>query len=203
VSASISTASVLAARLGAEPLTNLLQVDGAGGADVAALRSVVQPARHLAFVGEAAEAPATDDGVTIVKGIRPGDAWQVVEQLDRHFGDGPLDAVVDHGAHHYLEARSLFEVAFPRLRTGGRYLILDWDWAHRDLHVDGLRDDEPALTNLVVELVMAAGTASDLVASVVVSQGITEVIRGDRPLRAALSLAGAYRNRGISYRPVL
>lgn len=202
MSAPTAPAALLAARLGADPIANLLQVEGDGGGDVAALRSVVQPARHVALARPSASA-TPPDGVTVVTGVRPGDAWQVVEQLDRHFGAEPLDAVVDHGAHHYLEARSLFEVAFPRLRPGGRYLILDWDWAHRDLHVDGLRDDEPALTNLVVELVMVAGSDPGLVASVDVAQGIVEVVRGPRPVPSVLSLAGSYRNRGISYRPVL
>jgi hypothetical protein len=45
-------------------------------------------------------------------------------------------------------------VEFPHLRPGGEYLIEDWSWTHTSLRLQ--RGHPAPLTNLIVELVIAA-----------------------------------------------
>lgn len=46
--------------------------------------------------------------------------------LDDEFGDDPIDLVVDDASHLFEETVASFEVAFPRLRPGGEFVIEDW-----------------------------------------------------------------------------
>jgi predicted O-methyltransferase YrrM len=45
----------------------------------------------------------------------------------REFGGEPLDLVIDDASHVLEPTRASFEILFPSLRPGGRYLIEDWD----------------------------------------------------------------------------
>ena len=126
---------------------------------------------------------------------------RVAEQLALGVGDRAVDLVVDDGSHRYGAARTTFEVCFPRLRPGGRYVLAGWAWAHA-ADADPTAE-QPALTNLVVELAMAAGSGTDVVRELRVDHDAIEVVRGDRPLPSPFRLATAYRSRGIRFRPLL
>ncbi len=91
--------------------------------------------------------------------------------------DGPLDLVLDDASHSYAPTRASFEILFPRLRPGGWYVIEDWQWAHAPGFMDRL--DEPALSNLVFQLLMACAGRPDLVAKIEVRQGMAFVARGE------------------------
>jgi hypothetical protein len=60
----------------------------------------------------------------------------------------------------YGPSRESFEVLFPYLRQGGHYVVEDWNWAHLPEYQTFKWSDRPALTNLVFELIMLAGSAS-------------------------------------------
>lgn len=54
------------------------------------------------------------------------DVEAVVDALDRAIGEEPIDLVIDDASHVYEPTRASFEALFPRLRTGGRFVIEDW-----------------------------------------------------------------------------
>ena len=94
--------------------------------------------------------------------------------------DGPLDLVLDDASHSYGPTRASFEILFPRIRPGGWYVIEDWQWAHAPGFMDRL--DEPALSNLLFQLLMVCAGRPDLVAKLEVRQGMAFVARGSAPV---------------------
>jgi predicted O-methyltransferase YrrM len=133
------------------------------------------------------------------------------DRLDRlvladHEGE-PLDLVVDDASHLLRQTRTSFEVLFPRLRPGGIYMIEDWAWAHFPEPLwqqgGGYFHDRPALTNLIVELMMMVGTSTDLVADITVTHDIALIKRGAGAAEAPMRLEEHYCNRGLPFRPLL
>ena len=93
--------------------------------------------------------------------------------------DGPLDLVLDDASHDYAPSRASFEILFPRLAPHGWYVIEDWQWAHAPGFTE--RRDQPALSNLVFQLMMVCASRPDLVAKIEVFQGLAFVRKGDAP----------------------
>jgi predicted O-methyltransferase YrrM len=92
---------------------------------------------------------------------------------------GPLDLVIDDASHAYDLTRRSFEILFPRLRPGCCYVIEDWSWAHmRGFH---LWRDQPALSNLLFQLMMVCGDHPELVTSIDIRPGLAFVWRGPAP----------------------
>jgi len=121
----------------------------------------------------------------------------VSEILDREFAGEPLDLVIDDASHYYEHSRTSFEIAFPRLRAGGLYVIEDWQWAHSpDYQSGGPFHGRPALTNLIFELLVAFGSHPDLFWNIVVRDWFVAVTRGSMPLAADFRLDDLMRMRG-------
>ena len=59
-------------------------------------------------------------------GVDQGNRAQMLEIMDREFGDAPLDLVVDDASHLYEETKASLEVLLPRVRPGGLFIIEDW-----------------------------------------------------------------------------
>jgi hypothetical protein len=140
-------------------------------------------------------------------GVDQADAAQLAAAIDADHADEPLDLVVDDASHLYRETRTSFELLFARLRPGGRYVIEDWGWAHFPEPLwqsgGGWFHDRPALTNLVVELLMVAATGADLVAGINVERDTVTVTRGPLQVDGPLALEHHYCNRGLPFRPLL
>jgi SAM-dependent methyltransferase len=127
--------------------------------------------------------------------------WAVQQIMDTEFGGEKLDLVIDDASHLYWPSRTSFEIIFPRLREGGIYVIEDWQWAHIDdpQYQNGTTfGDQPALTNLIFELLMAYGSSPDLFWNVVVRDWFVALQKGSRPLPADFKLADVIRSRGKS-----
>jgi Methyltransferase domain len=94
--------------------------------------------------------------------------------------DGPIDLVIDDCSHLYAATRASFETLFPLLRVGGLYVIEDWAWSHWKEFQDPTHvwANEIPLTRLIVELVSAAGTSTDLIGSIAIYEGFAVVERG-------------------------
>ncbi len=90
--------------------------------------------------------------------------------------DGPLDLVIDDASHFYEETKASFEILFPRLRPGGLYAIEDWSWAHHRGFTEWT--DQPALSNLIFQLMMIAAGHPDLIAGITVRPGVAFVRKG-------------------------
>ena len=98
--------------------------------------------------------------------------------------DGSLDLVIDDASHLYGQTRASFEALFPLFAPGGLYIIEDWAWDHwSEFSSPGhpWAGEEP-LTRLIVELIEATGTSTQLISSVVVYQGFVVVERGPQQL---------------------
>jgi hypothetical protein len=194
---------------------NLLELGIYQGGSVAFWNLALQPKRQLALelrpdrIGPLDTFIGSDrchGEVEVRYGVDQADGLAVAGAVEDVFGEEPLDAVIDDASHYYSETRASFEVLFPRLRPGGLYVIEDWGWAHStDPTIDdlGVLRDRPALTNLVVELIMASVTSPDVVREVRTDSFTTIVERGPAELSSPMALADHYRNRGLPFRVLL
>jgi len=96
-------------------------------------------------------------------GVDQADRDAVEATVSSQFGDAPLDLVLDDASHLYGPTLASFEVLFPRLRPGGRYVIEDWASEHYDANlmfsaVVGAHD---GLAEKLAEKVAAALTSDD------------------------------------------
>jgi hypothetical protein len=93
---------------------------------------------------------------------------------------GPLDLVIDDASHLYEPTKASFETLFPLLRPGGLYIIEDWAWGHWEGFDVGPAGTE--LTQLIFELVEAAGSRSEALADLGVFRSFVVVERGEADL---------------------
>ena len=151
------------------------------------------------------EGGGLQDVLRLHYGVDQGDTEALSSILDAEFGDYPLDLVIDDASHLYQPTRASFEVLFPRLREGGIYVIEDWDWAHQPewQQNEGYFRDEPALTSLILEILMLAGTRPDIVAEVAATSRVAEIVRGPAALDSRLDIGSLYLNRGRRVEPLL
>ena len=95
-------------------------------------------------------------------------------------GDFKPDLVIDDASHVYRHSVATFNVVFPRVTPRGRYVIEDWGWAHwsnwvgHPIYLKG-----KALSTLVLELVMAAASRPDVIASVHVDSAMAVVTKAN------------------------
>lgn len=211
-------------RPGFAKLTQLLRANGTSnlvelgiyqGGSVAYWNLALQPKRQLAIdllpdrigpLDSFVDSDQCHGEVELRYGLDQADIAAVTAAVDDVFGDEPLDAVIDDASHYYTETRTSFEVLFPRLRPGGLYVIEDWGWAHSpDPLTDdlGVLRDRPALSNLVVELMMTSVTTPDAVREVRIDGFSATVERGPAELSSPMALADHYHNRGLPFRVLL
>ena len=97
----------------------------------------------------------------------------------KHF-DNRLDLVIDDASHMYAASKASFEALFPLCRPGALYVLEDWAWDHWGVFSDPKHPwaKEIRLTQLVIELVEAAGSSTSLIGSIDVYQGFIVVERG-------------------------
>ena len=108
-----------------------------------------------AILGQAAK---FGDRLALVYETSQADRVPVNAAIGANF-DGPVDLVIDDASHQYELNKAAFEIAFARLRVGGYYVIEDWNWAHyENRHYDEYWRDQEALSNLVLEIVLAVGS---------------------------------------------
>jgi predicted O-methyltransferase YrrM len=142
-----------------------------------------------------------DDKVKLYFGTSQDDRDAVTGIMDREFGGEPLDLVIDDASHQYGHSRRSFEMIFPRLRPGGLYIIEDWQWAHIDSPAyqnGGHFAGEPALTNLIFELLIAYGGHADLFQNIMVRSWFVALQKAWRPIPPNFRLDDLQRMRGKS-----
>jgi predicted O-methyltransferase YrrM len=146
-------------------------------------------------------------------GVDQGDKERLAAIVDGARGALPLDLVIDDASHRYSETLASFEVLFPRLRPGGRYIVEDWaaDYAFAARITEALAEPGAAadamearlsvaraehpeglapLPRLGVELLEVAGTHPHVVRDLTIDHHWLSVARGDADLdAAAFSLA--------------
>lgn len=102
--------------------------------------------------------------------------------IEREFGARPLDLIIDDASHLYPPTKASFEASFGYLKPGGLYAIEDWGWAHWPgvwQTPEAQWHDQPAMSNLIFEIVIAAASRPDIIAKVeIVSHALVIVTRG-------------------------
>ncbi len=100
--------------------------------------------------------------------------------LDVEFPNG-IDLIVDDASHTYAATKSTFEMTFPKLAAGGTYIIEDWAWAHKPgmQNTSHAWHKDPAMTNLLFELVIDLGTRSNI-QSISIDAGKAVIIKGQK-----------------------
>ena len=129
------------------------------------------------------------------------DTDAVTTIIDKEFGGEPIDLVIDDASHQYGYTRRSFEIVFPRLRPGGFYIIEDWQWAHIDspIYQEGVHfGGEPALSNLIFELLIAYGGHADLFQNMIVRSWFVALQKAWRPVPTGFRLDDLLRMRGKS-----
>jgi predicted O-methyltransferase YrrM len=158
------------------------------GGSVALLATLCRPGRLVALdldpeprlaLEEVLRRQGLEGSVALHYGVDQADRARLTEIVEQEF-EGPLDLVIDDASHLVAQTRASFNLLFPRLRPGGLYAIEDWAWAHTS--APGLLPDQPPLSQLVFELVVASATASEAITSVEVNRELTLVRRGPQPL---------------------
>jgi predicted O-methyltransferase YrrM len=158
-------------------------------------------------------------------GVDQGDRQRVSDILADEFGDEELDLVVDDASHRYGPTLASYETIFPRLRTGGLYVVEDWAGQHglAAALARRLADEDPArravasagigrrldeggapvpLSRLVVELMLVEAGGAAIVDEVCVTPHWIAVRRGPARLDpGAFRLADHYDDHFGMVRP--
>jgi hypothetical protein len=66
------------------------------------------------------------DSFPVYFGVDQSNKTRIGEILAREFECKTLDLVIDDASHLYSPSRATFEAIFPRLRSGGLYVLEDW-----------------------------------------------------------------------------
>lgn len=112
--------------------------------------------------------------------VDQSDSQRLTEIVTREF-DGPLDLILDDASHIYEPTLSSFQTLFHFLRPGGFYIIEDWAWEHWPAchGPDYSLSRHKGLTELVCQLVQAAGTSESLVRSATIFEGFAAIERSN------------------------
>ena len=122
-------------------------------------------------------------------GVSQEDRTAVQRILDNSIGANRLDLVIDDASHLYYPSRKSFDIVFPYVAAGGWYVIEDWGWAHwRDWQDSAQWTEEPALSNLIFELVMANASTPSVIAQLRINQHFAAVQRGGGTVEIGSSL---------------
>jgi len=95
-----------------------------------------------------------EDRIKIYYETSQDDEKAIRQIVLENFGDAGFDVVSDDASHLYQLSKSCFEIVFPLLNDGGFYILEDWAWAHWEGFQSGKWENQPALTNLLIEIMM-------------------------------------------------
>ena len=134
-------------------------------------------------------------------GVDQSDTEALREILRREFADEQVvDVVIDDASHRYEPTKAAFNELFRWLRTGGRYFIEDWGWAHWPGRFQDFWKDEPALSNLLFELTMVlACWGGYIVSRVDVRRGFAAIERGEGRLHDPFDVSTLFLSRGRKF----
>jgi len=134
--------------------------------------------------------------VHLAYATRQSDAASLNAALAASGMSGPVvDLVVDDASHLVSETRSAFQILFPHVRPGGKYVIEDWSWAHIGYGTH-LPDEQP-LTELVFELTMVLPSSPGIITDIHIDRDWAVITRGEASLDpASFSIKSLYNDRG-------
>jgi hypothetical protein len=187
-------------------VANVVDIGIWQGGSVVLLDLVFAPRNLVALEYSERELPHLDDyissrgrlgAVRLYKGVNQGDSNQVERIMKEEFNDEPIDLVIDDASHFYDETRASFDVIFPRLREGGKFIIEDWQWStNADTAKLDYFKDKPGLSNLVLQCILLCATRQDIISSVTVFPHMAIVTRGKACDLQNFSIVDLSTNRG-------
>lgn len=128
------------------------------------------------------------------------DDREAVERILRaEFGREPaVDLIIDDASHQYKLSSDTFRISFDALRQNtGWYFLEDWGWAHWSGPYQSTQwTDMPALTNLVVELMMLYQSRPDIIAEIGITRDIAMFRKGDKAVGPNFNYQKWYLDRG-------
>jgi len=138
--------------------------------------------------------------------VEQADRNQLTEILDHELAGKPIDLVIDDASHLFDETKASFNILFPYLNRGGFYVIEDWGWAHwpgEHWQKGGaVAKDQPALTNLIFEIVMLSASRCDLIESVSINHDTVIIKRGMGLIEdTEFNISKMYHSRGKAFVP--
>ena len=126
-------------------------------------------------------------------GVDQADTARLDEICRSMFGNGLIDLIEDDASHQLDATRTTFNALFPRLRTGGLYIIEDWAWREWIGPFVGMLPpdyrDVPPLSHLVHELVTASVKGRGIIDDILVNDGFAAVRRGAAPIAQPFDIA--------------
>jgi len=154
----------------------------------------------VAPLEEYIETNSRDSAVKTFYGTDQSDREKVIGIIDEEFGVTPIDFVIDDASHMLYETRESFSMIFPRMRSGGVYVIEDWTWAHQNITntaaPEGMHPDKSPLSILAIELLMIVASTEGIIADVRFDKNSMFVKRGEAPWSSDyLDLSGLYHAR--------
>jgi SAM-dependent methyltransferase len=141
-------------------------------------------------------------------GTDQSDQRAMARILADEFPARDIDLVVDDASHFYFESRATVNLALPYLRPNGVYIIEDWGWAHWPGDVwqksQAIASLKPALSNLLIELLMLCASRPDIVSNISVTQNTAMLRRGDAALEPGeFDIGRHYLCRDRWFKPML
>ena len=97
-------------------------------------------------------------------GVSQTDRTRVEAIIDAEFADTPIDVIIDDASHLYRPTKEAFEIAFPRLKPGGSYVIEERGLAHWPGRQSFM--GKTAMSLFIMELIMLCASRSDIISEV-------------------------------------
>lgn len=174
---------------------NLFEIGVYGGGSIPFWNEILNPSRHVGIdLNEVIISPYLESYITdcrangksieIISGVDQENKFQLSEICNSKFGNSPIDIVIDDASHLYEPSKASFEFLFPKLRTGGLYIIEDWAWGHWEdfFSKDHFWAYKVPPTKLIHELTELAGSNSGIINSIYTCQGFVVIERGEDSL---------------------
>lgn len=153
---------------------------------------------RIVALDEFVEKNGLQDTTELCYGMDQSDESALEDLVKNKFPMG-IDLIVDDASHDYELSRKSFEILFSSVSPGGYYLVEDWSWAHSVASGKGVhpRQDLPALTNLLFEMIMILGSDSKEISSIVVHPNMFVIKKGHRAKvsQDKYDIASHYRQR--------
>jgi hypothetical protein len=135
--------------------------------------------------------------VKIYYGVSQTDKDHIAKIIKDQFDDEGIAIISDDASHNYHYSRSTFEFTFAKLARGGFYCLEDWGWAHWGEPFQTTQwVDQPALTNLVFEILMMYASTHGLIDRIELPAPTLACIRRGGARLDEFQIDGLVRMRG-------
>jgi Cephalosporin hydroxylase len=136
------------------------------------------------------------DRVTIYYNTSQSDSEALKKIMTDDFKFEALGLIIDDASHNYNLSKKTFELTFGHLDHNGTYCLEDWAWAHwAEPFQTKQWIDQPALTNLVFEILMLYPSTQGLIEDIKILPAAVHIRRGERRIDR-ISLDELIRARG-------